>query len=228
MAITTHCPNCHAKVRSPAELVGKRVQCPKCSTSFRVEDPNPGIEVIDDVEVVEDEPAPRPKRRPPVEAEIVEGRPRRRRPRDDEDDDDFEEARPARRRGSRRGRAEALVKGPAIAMMVIGGLGMLVALASFAQYLTAAEGVPPQFVGKVSPEVYRKSAFIGTIIQPIWALIVAYGGFKLLRLENWASVLVAVVFGMLPCNIGCCLGIPIGIWALIVMNNPEVSRAFTG
>ena len=120
MSININCPNCRSVVRSPKELIGKKVQCPKCSTIFRVEDPNAGVEVVEDLEVVEDEPAPRPKRRSqPVDDELAEDRPRRRVAR--AGDDYEEEYDDGPRRSSRGGKPHrgGLILGLGIASLIV-------------------------------------------------------------------------------------------------------------
>lgn len=226
MAITIHCPNCRATVRSPQELIGKKVQCPKCSTIFRVEDPNPGIEVVEDVEVVDDEPAPRPKRRP-ISVEVDDDRPRRRPRADDDDDDDYD--RQPRRTG-RRARAESLVKGPALGMAVIGVIGLLFAIVNLVVYLASPNELPPGIQAD-KRSTYR-AVLLGTsvitiVVQFIWGTVVTLGGYKLLRLEGYGSAMTASIFALLPCNLACLIGMPFGIWALIVLNNPDVKRSFS-
>lgn len=225
MAITINCPNCHGKVRSPEELIGKKVQCPKCSTVFRVEAPNAGIEVVDDIEVVEDEPAPRPKRRPPVDAEVVDDRPRRRL-RDEEDDVDDYEPRP--RRGGR-SRALAKAKPPGIALLVVGILGILYAIVNALTLAVAGPAANP-FANNanVDPTTLKVGNFIGAGLTFVYGAVVTFGGLKMMRLENWSSVLTASIFAMLPCNCACFLGLPVGIWTLVALNSPEVKRAFDG
>jgi hypothetical protein len=40
-----------------------------------------------------------------------------------------------------------------------------------------------------------------------------------------AASIIAIIPCFGPC---CCLGIPVGIWALVVINKPEVKSAFRG
>jgi hypothetical protein len=37
----------------------------------------------------------------------------------------------------------------------------------------------------------------------------------------------ACILAMIPCSACCLLGIPLGIWGLVVINNPEVRGAFS-
>jgi hypothetical protein len=56
---------------------------------------------------------------------------------------------------------------------------------------------------------------------------VLYGAIKMLRLQNHGMATVASVAAMLPCQCCCLFGLPFGIWALVVLNKPEVKLQFT-
>src|SRR5947209_9447858 len=110
MDITTHCPGCSAKVRVPDTLLGRSVKCPKCQTVFKAqspEEPDPGYE-----EVSEEE----------------DDRPRRRRRLVAVDEDDYEDEPPRPRRAPSRRMAAEAVKAPAIALIVLGALGLVYAI----------------------------------------------------------------------------------------------------
>ena len=68
------------------------------------------------------------------------------------------------------------------------------------------------------------------IMMPISALlqlIVIFGGFGLMKGKWKAAVYVGSVVSILPCFSACCvLGIPFGIWAMIVMFDPGVQQVF--
>ena len=51
------------------------------------------------------------------------------------------------------------------------------------------------------------------------------GAMKMRRLEGFGLSATAAILGILPCTC-CCLGLPFGIWALVVMNKPEVKEHF--
>ena len=64
-------------------------------------------------------------------------------------------------------------------------------------------------------------------------LAVAVGGFiifasmKMMNLQNWGMALAAAILIIIPClSPCCCLGIPVGIWAIVVLVNAEVKAAF--
>jgi hypothetical protein len=45
----------------------------------------------------------------------------------------------------------------------------------------------------------------------------------------WTVSFIASILAMIPCFTSCCclVGLPIGIYALVVLNKPEVKSAFT-
>jgi hypothetical protein len=46
------------------------------------------------------------------------------------------------------------------------------------------------------------------------------------RLENYGFALTGAIVAMVPCS-GCCLlGLPFGIWALVVLSDSSVKEAF--
>jgi hypothetical protein len=50
---------------------------------------------------------------------------------------------------------------------------------------------------------------------------------KMKRLESHGLAVTASILAMLPCTSPCCIiGLPLGIWALVVLSKPEVKSAF--
>jgi hypothetical protein len=145
----------------------------------------------------------------------------------DREYEDYED----RPRRSGRDRARERVALPAIFLMIIGGLGL--SLGVLNAVLEALDlGGPNPFV---APEQANDPQFqqmekvlkvVGPILNILWGLIVLAGGWQMKILKNRGFVLFSCVWAMLPCN-GCCLlGIPFGIWAIIVVNDESVKRAF--
>jgi hypothetical protein len=172
----------------------------------------------DDDEDEDDRPRRRRRARDEDEDEDEDDRPRRRRPRDDDDDD--EDDRP--RRGRRSAGAISAAKGPGIALLVVGVLGLLMGLFYVVQ---AIHGRP--MLGGPNQDVDNPAVlWVIAGVSLLWGAIVTLGGVKLMQLQSYGSVMVAVIFAMLPCNPCCLPGIPIAIWALVVMARPDVKRAF--
>ena len=56
---------------------------------------------------------------------------------------------------------------------------------------------------------------------------VIFGAMKMKKLESYGLAMGASIVAMIPCISPCCvLGLPIGIWALVVLMKPEVKAAF--
>jgi len=64
---------------------------------------------------------------------------------------------------------------------------------------------------------------IGSVV--IGALCI-FGGLRVMALKNRGLGILASVSSMIPCVSCCCLGVPVGIWLIIVLNNPMVKAGF--
>jgi hypothetical protein len=128
-----------------------------------------------------------------------------------------------------------LVKGPAIALIVTASLGAL--YYGFSGIFTLLTGgamfqqemppnIPPEWESFIKG---MQGPLAGVFSLAIAALngLVLFGAIKMLRLQNRTMATVAAVAAMLPCQCCCVLGLPFGIWALVVMNKPEVKSYFT-
>ncbi len=245
MPESVSCPRCSKRLRVPDNLVGKAVTCPSCGKQFTAEPEAPpeGVEERPRPRrpaESEEEPAERPsRRRPPDEDDDEEeeerprrrrreedqdededDRPRRRRPRDEEDDEDYD--RPRRRRRGNRAQAEAAAKGPGIAFLIVGILGLLIGLLYVIQAIMGRTIFAPAQVQQTPPLALWVAAFVTLL----WGAVVTLGGVKLMQLQSRGSVMVAAIFAMLPYNPCCLFGLPIGIWALVVLARPDVKAAF--
>ena len=69
---------------------------------------------------------------------------------------------------------------------------------------------------------------IGSIVGFAFDGLVLFGGLKMKKLESHGLVTAASIFAMLPCciSLGCLVGLPGGIWSLVVINKPEVKSVF--
>lgn len=56
---------------------------------------------------------------------------------------------------------------------------------------------------------------------------IVYGALQMKDLKNHTLAMVAAIVSMIPCVGPCCvIGVPAGIWALVVLNKSEVKAAF--
>lgn len=131
------------------------------------------------------------------------------------------------------------VLGPAIGLMVLGILGALVQIPSF-----FVSYIDPSFVDQIElpiEEQYRdqfkdmlrasieESSVVWSIVFIVLNLVIFFAGVRLLSMKSWTLGVVACVLVMITCLFQCCccpIGLPIGIWGLIVLFDGDVKQAF--
>jgi hypothetical protein len=127
--------------------------------------------------------------------------------------DDFEDAR-------------RQVQGPAIGLIVAGILNLvpflLVVLGLVYQLLVGQTGVGVPGIA----EIVIIAIMFGLCL-PV-GVVMIIGGLRMLRLESKGLATTASILALLPGPFGCMVGIPIGIWSMIVLNRPTVKAAFAG
>lgn len=215
MPISIRCPSCDRGLRLGDHLLGKRVKCPACGHVFEA---RPQEEPA--VEIDEDAPPPR-RRQAATDYESQEGAERDR-------DEPIDRPRPGKKA---RRRAREAVLGPAIALMIVGGLGVpigiLNAITVFSgQALPFGPNPQERAQDPAAAQAFDVVARIVASLSIIWGVAVLLGGIQLFRLRSRTSAMVASIFAMLPCSMCCLLGLPFGIWALVVLNRPEVKAGF--
>jgi hypothetical protein len=121
------------------------------------------------------------------------------------------------------------VDGPAIALMVVAILGLVLQTMGLVVNL-----IGPSFMTmrQMPNEPWARmfSGAVGAAVNGLELLIngfILLGAIKMRKLENYGLVIAATIVAMIPCNWPCCiLGLPIGIWTLVVLSKPEVKSAF--
>jgi hypothetical protein len=65
-------------------------------------------------------------------------------------------------------------------------------------------------------------------ISIVAAIVITIGGMRMKNLENYGLSMTASILLLIPCCGPCCgiLGIPVGIWALVVLSDNTVRTAF--
>ncbi len=126
---------------------------------------------------------------------------------------------------------------PAVLILILAGLGAVLSVAGmmlkgviFDWILNGGFPLDPN--ARTQLEQMR-SAGIGPmdIFQAVLGvainLLVVVGALKMQRLQSWGLSMTSAILVMLPCA-GCCclLGLPVGIWAVLTLNKPEVKAAF--
>ena len=121
------------------------------------------------------------------------------------------------------------VNGPAIGLIVVAALGALMQIASLVIHVVS----PAALTSSSMPNQAWANMFAGTIgvVSAIIGLLVSgvifLGAMKMKKLESYGLAMASSIIAMIPCFSPCCLlGLPIGIWALVVLSKPEVKSAF--
>lgn len=117
------------------------------------------------------------------------------------------------------------VSAPAIGLIVTGGVGIVTTLIWMALIgLFGVAILADPDAREALPAVWIWMG-LGVIALALSALV-AYAGWQMRQLQSWWLAMAGAIIGMLPCS-GCCiLGLPIGIWAILVLIDNDVKRAF--
>jgi hypothetical protein len=122
--------------------------------------------------------------------------------------------------------AAGRVLGPAIGLIVAGSLGIAVQLFSVVVNVANFAGVFPHANDPMPAPVLAIAVFFSVLIIVLGAIIVV-GAVKMKNLESYAYAMSAAIIAIIPCFYPCCIvGLPFGIWALVVLNDPGVKAAF--
>ena len=126
--------------------------------------------------------------------------------------------------------AAALVAGPAIALIVTAILGALFQMASLIKILLVGNSMPANSQMPGQAWVNMLAGPVGmalSIIAILMGVVILLGALKMKKLESYGLAMTASILAMIPCLSPCCvIGLPIGIWALVVLSKPEVKSAF--
>ena len=119
------------------------------------------------------------------------------------------------------------VAAPAIGLMVAGGLSAVFTL--FSLLILGIGGT----AAISDPEVRDALPGFGIlavfgIVKLVLDALTIYAGLQMRQLRSWTLCMAGSVAAMLPCSACCLLGLPMGIWALIVLIDNEVKRLFDG
>jgi hypothetical protein len=201
MDIDIRCPACHRRVSIPEGFLGKRIKCPRCQQY---------VLAWDEEEMGEP---------PPGE--------------EDEDKDEREEIdkEELRRRKKVRKKARQIVDGPATALIITGWLNGLSYVLGSAAILV---GLPVPVVGTDEPValtggILALAIIIVVVLTGVFGVLVVIGGQQMRRLKSYGLGLTAAILALIPVLSACFpIGTPVGIWAIIALNQPEVKEAIAG
>ncbi len=141
------------------------------------------------------------------------------------------------------GREAALqrVNAPAVALMVTGILNLLFGVwglmrtAFFPPNLQELDSQLQQINNPQLVELVHRWMHIaegplgiaGSLLGLILSVLILMGAIKMRSLQSYEFSMTAAIVAMLPCVTSCCLiGLPFGIWALMVLTKPDVKSHF--
>lgn len=113
---------------------------------------------------------------------------------------------------------------PAICLLLLASLFLIVLLASIPGQVIRISDLDvstPQGVGELVGGV-------GTLV--VWMALtvtIVVGSFSMLRLKGYNSAMTAAIVAIIPiCSPCFFLGIPFGIWAILLLRKPEIKQRF--
>jgi phage FluMu protein Com len=114
--------------------------------------------------------------------------------------------------------ARTSVEGPAKWLAAVGGVVIIF----------SAIGLAINLPGFIRNGVAEGAIFliIGRSVMVIPYGIVIFGAIRMKQLKNYNLAIAASILAMLPCSACCILGLPVGIWSLVVLCNRDIRAAF--
>lgn len=223
MPIEFRCAQCQKLLQTPDETAGKQAKCPQCGTIQQI--PSPTTAPPPASPFAPGTPSLGPAAEAPSGAPSGQANPY-------QSPGDYGTA-PTAWSDPSYLRTYALdrVSTPATLLIVTGSLGLVL------QVLGAVVNVIQMVgLGAVQPgagggmEMLLLSGGFGVVSSLIGiaiSTIVILGGLKMKRLESHTWAMTSAIVALIPCISPCCLlGLPFGVWALVVLNDPQVRMAF--
>jgi len=127
--------------------------------------------------------------------------------------------------------AASRVAGPATALMVTGWLGLALDLFRMVTMIAqigfmGAQGARPRGDEWAAFAMFGGMGVVGLLVSIVLCILVIVGAMKMKALESYGFALASAIIALLPCGPCCLLGIPFGIWAIVVLSDGQVRAAF--
>jgi hypothetical protein len=218
MPIEFRCNECGKLLRTDDETVGRQAQCPECGA----------ISIVPSLTAPSETP-------PSPFAPSAGGNPFGIGPAADAENSDNSYQSPASPTYLPPGQidpalAAQRVAGPATALMVIAILSLILRVGAVVVGLVqfgAAPMMQPQNRHDLLPMMVGGGAnAVGGIFGIIVAVVILIGAMRMKKLESYGFSMAVAIIAMIPCFSPCCLGLPFGIWALVVLSDGSVKAAF--
>ena len=124
--------------------------------------------------------------------------------------------------------AQAKVGGPAIGLMVVAGIGIVVQILNILVNLlgirmASSDMEDNPMAGLIAGPIVVVAGSLGILM----GILILVGAMKMKKLESYGLAMAVTILAMIPCISPCCLlGLPIGIWSLVVLLDPNVKASF--
>jgi hypothetical protein len=119
------------------------------------------------------------------------------------------------------------VAAPAIGLMVAGGVSAaFTVLGLLLLVIVGTAAIADPEVRDALPSFAVILAF--ALLKLVLDGLTIYAGWQMRQLRSWTLCMAGSIAAMLPCSACCILGLPIGIWALVVLIDNEVKQRFDG
>jgi hypothetical protein len=122
------------------------------------------------------------------------------------------------------------VKPPAVGLIVCGAVNLvfflLLAALILVRLFTGLSGRQTGSVGFGVGVMELMIVSVPVVLTAASSVLVIIGARHMLGLQSYALALTSCIVGMLPFGFGWLVGLPAGIWGLIILNRPGVKAAF--
>jgi hypothetical protein len=120
------------------------------------------------------------------------------------------------------------VSGPGTGLVVVAILNFLTSAVSLIMQLAGAGFMRAPGMDDAWARMFTGTiGLVSNLVNIGIGVLILFGGLKMKKLESFGLAVTASILAIVPCTSPCCLiGIPIGIWALVVLFRPEVKSAF--
>lgn len=134
--------------------------------------------------------------------------------------------------GSNREYALARVTAPAISLIVVAGIGLgwdVISIGLGIATGTGAFGPAPNLDPRQQAFATGQmvGAVLGDIVRIIMHIVIILGALKMKSLTGYGMAMTACILAVIPCCSPCfVIGVPFGIWGLVVLNDARVKSEF--
>jgi hypothetical protein len=127
--------------------------------------------------------------------------------------------------------AEGRAVSAGTALAAVGALTLLGSLVLvLGIFFTPDPPPPPPGMDPQAAQAQRLGFFAGKYVPGPLGVALGFpatvGGVQLARRRTWPVAFLGAIAAMIPCSCGFVLGLPIGIWALVVLVHPAVRASF--